>query len=620
MLVYGDRARTADPRAEIAALKARMAGLDAPGLPIERHARLAAVFIAASELAQGLADAAATAAGADTPTPEEDAATALLMALARALLASWEALEPLPLEGGGAGEGVCADGVGKDTGGAARASRFETGARTPSQPSPFEGEGLLERLAALPLPASITLKSAEGYAFYALYPEAYAAAARKLSAGPGATVIGVRSIGLGLAAVVAAELGADPPFSVRPVGPPFQRRLVLAPALEAALRARSAGRFVVVDEGPGLSGSSFGAVADTLERLSVARARVSFLPGHGGDLGPQASAPHRARWATAERPCVDVEALILQAERPANRLPSWFLDLTNGAPGRLQDLSGGGWRALRYAGEADWPAVDAFQERRKFLLEGGDTPWLLKFQGLGAAGERAFAHARRLAEAGFTPPARALRHGFTATPWLAEAGPLRLTPATRRAFAAHLGRYFGWRAAHLPASDDAGASLPALLEMARVNAVEALGEAAGQSPALDPARWNEAPAVRRVWTDNRLHAREWLTLPDGRWLKTDAVDHSSAHDLVGAQDIAWDVAGARTEFDLDPDETEAMLEGVQPVDRRLVELLEPAYLAFQLGAFTMATDAHAGWPEEQARLRRTADSYRHRLALHLGLA
>ena len=620
MLVYGDATRTADPRAQIAALKARMAGLDAPGPPIERHARLAAVFIAASELAQGLADAAMTAAGADTPTPEQDAATALLMGLARELLASWEALEPLPLEGRGAGEGVCADGVRRDTGGAARASRFETGAHTPAQSSPFEGEGLLERLADLPLPASIELKSAEGHAFYALYPEAYAAAARKLSAGSDFTVIGVRSIGLGLAAVVAAELGADPPFSVRPVGPPFQRRLVLAPALEAALSTRSAGRFVVVDEGPGLSGSSFGAVADALERLGVSRARISFLPGHGGDLGPQASAPHRARWATAERPCVDVDALILQAERPANRLPSWFLDLTNGAPGRLQDLSGGGWRALRYAAEADWPAVDAFQERRKFLLEGGGAPWLLKFAGLGHAGERAFTHARRLAEAGFTPSARGLRYGFTATPWLAEAEPLRLTPATRRAFAAHLGRYLGWRAANLPAPEDAGAGLPALLEMARVNAVEGLGEVAAAASALDPARWAEAPAVRRVWTDNRLHAREWLTLPDGRWLKTDAVDHASAHDLVGAQDIAWDVAGARAEFDLDVDETEALLEAAGPVDCSLARLLEPAYLAFQLGAFTMASDAHRGWPAEQARLRRAADGYRGRLASSLGLA
>ena len=38
--------------------------------------------------------------------------------------------------------GVRARHLGKSTGGAAsRAIRFDTGARTPSQPSPFEGEG-----------------------------------------------------------------------------------------------------------------------------------------------------------------------------------------------------------------------------------------------------------------------------------------------------------------------------------------------------------------------------------------------------------------------------------------------------------------------------------------------
>jgi hypothetical protein len=588
VLVYGDQARAADPQAEIAALRDRLAGLDDPGLPIERHARLAALFIAASELAQGLADAAMSKAGGDLRTAEQDLCAELLVRLARMLLASWRGL-PDPFAAPG-GIGVVS--------------------------------ATLDDLAGRPLPASVQLKSAEGYAFYALYPEAYAEAARQLSVGPAAMVMGVRSIGLGLAAVAAAALRAEPPLSVRPVGHPFARHLQLTPALEAELRACIDRAFVVVDEGPGLSGSSFGAVADTLERLGAPRDRISFLPGHGGELGAEASEAHRARWATAKRPSVDFDALALGGAEPARRLAGWFADLTGGQPGRLQDVSGGGWRALRYAREADWPAVDAYQERRKFLLRGRGETWLLKFVGLGAAGERAFDHARRLGEAGVSPPARALRYGFLATPWLAGTTSLQLRPQDRRDFAAHLGRYLGWRADHLPAPEAAGAGLADLREMLRVNAVEALGDPAADAPALDPARWATAPPLRRVWTDNRLHAREWLAAPDGRWLKTDAVDHAAAHDLIGAQDLAWDVAGARVEFDLSEAETGVLLAALSAsasVRVELVALLEPAYLAFQLGAFGMASDAHAGWPDEQARLRRTADLYRDRLARSLGI-
>ena len=446
--------------------------------------------------------------------------------------------------------------------------------------------------------------------------------ANSLARGP-TTVIGVRSIGLGLAAVVAAALGAEAPVSVRPVGHPFRRTISLSPAIERELRRRASGRFVIVDEGPGLSGSSFGAVSDALEALGIARESISFLPSHGGDPGPQAQEAHRQRWRAASRPYVTADALVIQAPQPGHRLAAWFSDLTDGEPRRVNDVSGGGWRRLHSADEGDWPAVDTFQERRKLLLHHADRRWLLKFAGLGARGERAFEQARKLGEAGFCPAPVALRYGFMATPWLDGAGPLRLADGDRTAFAVHLGRYLGWRAAHLPAPSDAGAGLPELLEMARVNAVEALGEAAAAASVLQPLRWASAPPARRVWTDNRLHAREWLSLPEGGWLKTDAVEHAAAHDLVGAQDIAWDVAGARVEFGLDAMETALLLEQLAasaPVDPDLVALLEPAYLAFQLGSFSMAADAHGHWSQEQARLRRAADAYRIRLIAGLGLS
>ncbi len=582
MLVYGDAVRVEDPRRTLAALRDGLETLEAPGPAVERHARLASLFIAAAELAQGLADAAMAAQGADGPSAQEDAALAVVLQLAQALLGSWRAL----------------------------------GAETDAPDVDHSAlQAALAAIGRMSLPAVVQLRTGEGYAFYALYPEAYAMAALQITS-PGEQVIGIRSIGSGLASIVAAALGAAPPVTVRPVGPPFRRCLRLQPALQTRLKAGAG--FIVVDEGPGLSGSSFGAVADALEGMGAAASAIAFLSGHAGDLGVQASDAHRTRWRTAERHCIPFEALVLDAEASGHRLASWFADLAE--EGGLRDISGGGWRAERYADPASWPAVNTHQERRKFLLEGPSGPWLLKFTGLGAVGERSFAHAQVLAAAGFAPAASALRYGFMAQPWLSDWRPLELLPEHRPRFARHLGEYLGWRAAHLPAPDGAGAGLPVLLEMARVNAIEALGDQAARSPALSDGRWAAATPIRRVWTDNRLHAHEWLEHADGGWLKTDGVDHAAAHDLIGAQDIAWDVAAARVEFGLDAAETTILLKAVgerADVDPDLAALLEPAYLAFQLGAYSMAAQAHAGWAQERQRLDGAAATYRRRLAERL---
>ena len=592
-----------------------MGELDAPGPPIERHARITAAFMAASTLAQGLADAAMLHAGGDVLTEEQAAAMALVMSLAHALLASWEAISSLPSDN----RATLRSGL-RQHGGEATPNAPAHVLRQSSIRAKAEAHAALERLAKMSLPACVKLKSAEGYGFYALYPEAYAAASRRLSVGAEATVVGVRSIGLGLAAVAAVALRAAAPFSVRPIGPPYQRRLALTPGLQAELQARGASPFVVVDEGPGRSGSSFGAVADAFEAMGVARERISFLPGHGDELGPEASRPHRARWTVAERPHVSFDELVLHAERPGWRLETWFEDLCAGCSWRLRDLSGGAWRTLRYGAESAWPAANTFQERRKLLLETEEGGWLLKFIGLGGAGERAFDHARRLGEAGFAPPPAALRYGFMAEPWRTDARTLRLSPSLRPAFVTHLGRYLGWRAAHLPAPPEAGAELETLREMAHVNACKAFGDRACEARGLDRALWADAPPIRRVWTDNRLHAQEWLHLGDDGWLKTDAVDHAAAHDLVGAQDIAWDVAGAKVEFDLDDPETQVLLDAMGDQAKPqtgLVELMATAYMAFQLGAYTLAAEAHSGHPREQARLAAAASRYGARLERRL---
>ena len=570
MLFYGDRSRTEDARAKLAGVVRALREAEAMPVGIARHGALAAAFIEAGELAQGIADAEFEARGGrDGRSPAGDAALALLTRLAAAVRSSWDSgfalFHPVPA-------------------------------------------GLFGALGASPLPEALRTKRAEGFAFYALYPESYLAAARSAGFPPGGPIkaIGVRSIGAALGALVAAAVGAPPPVTVRPVGHPFRRELSLTEELETELLSDASASFAVADEGPGLSGSSFGAVADFLEDRGVSPGRVHLFPSHAGGPGPQASPRRRARWATARRHVVEFDALA------AHRLPSWVADLAGAPDGPLEELSGGGWRRLRYAREADWPPVHAQGERRKFLLRADGRTWLLKFAGLGREGERKAERGRALHAAGFAPAVAGFRHGFLVEEWIGGARPLDRGARGGARLVERVGRYLGFRARRFPAEAGQGASLAELRGMARHNTAEAMGEEwARRSDRSTAGLEAHEPRLRRVETDNRLHAWEWLAMPDGRLLKTDALDHHAAHDLVGCQDVAWDVAGALVELGLEGErgtlfaavEREA---GVHCAPG-LVALLTPCYLAFQLGACAMAAQVAA--PDEAARLAAAGERY-----------
>jgi hypothetical protein len=367
------------------------------------------------------------------------------------------------------------------------------------------------------------------------------------------------------------------------MGHPFRREVQVGEALRAKL-ARHAGPFAIVDEGPGLSGSSFGAVADLLADLGVAPERMVFLPSHANDVGPEARPEHRARWAGVAKRPASLETLL--ADEP---LAGWFEDLT-GPVAAIEDLSGGAWAA----GRLDAPPTHGAFERRKFRLTTENGVWLVKFAGLGAFGEAKYGRARTLARAGAGPEPLALRRGFLIERWIeGSPGP----DVDRTGLIEHVGRYLGLRAVAFPAEEGAGASLEDLAVMARTNLAE-LGLDPAGVPAPPPQR-----SAKPVHVDGRLHRWEWLTTPDGRLIKTDALDHSVAHDLVGCQDIAWDVAGARLELGLSEDETArlcAALAGVcdRPVDMALLAFYDVAYPAFQAGLWSLA-----GADAEVARYR-----------------
>ena len=312
------------------------------------------------------------------------------------------------------------------------------------------------------------------------------------------------------------------------------------------------------------------------------RERIAFLPGHTNPLGSKASEDHRTRWTSAQKPVVPTSDLL------GDHLPRWLEPLIGSLDQPVLDISGGGWRPLWSAAEHDWPAVNPSWERMKFLARARRKTWLVKFAGLGRIGEAKLALAQRLQTAGFGPDVAGLAHGWLVTRWHEEAHPTRPTPD-------ELTRYLGLRACW--AAPQRGASPDELLAMARHNAPAQLGT---WSPDLAAVR------SRPVLIDGRMDAHEWLRLPSGKLLKADALDHHATHDLVGCQDIAWDLAGAIAELSLPHDDAIALANHFD-VDAPTLDFHRRGYLAFRLGAHRMSEGMTT--VEEQPRHAAAGERY-----------
>lgn len=577
MLVYGDRQvieRSASVRGAIAALLDE-AALAEPGAV--RHTLVVRAFVRMAELAQGVADAEFERHGCDSRSAAQQRCAEVLVMLARLVDASWQRQ------------------LGRSLG------RF--------------GQ-IAAQLSALDVPPRIRVKRAEGFAHYALYPETYLEAARRSGLGATTRVIGIRSIGLGLAALVSATLGAAPPVSLRPVGHPFRRRIAASPELAAELAGDAAGDFAIVDEGPGLSGSSFAAVADLLEEVGIPAHHIHFFPSHAHGPGPEAAPRVRTRWRDTAQHHADLTEAGAGGHSVLDRIEDAVRDLLGPLDGPLRDISGGAWRAHHYGESDPLPPSDPQRERRKFLARARGEPWLVKFAGLDEDGALKLQRAAALAQAGFGPEPAGLCYGFMVERWV-DGIPLDRRSMSKATLLAALGAYLGFRARSFPA-DAAGASLDGLREMACANTQEALGAAAAEALAarLRNAADIQAPVVP-VHIDGRLHAWEWLGAERAWPVKTDAVDHSCGHDLVGCQDIAWDIAGAAVEHSLDEAERD-MLRGEvaracgRPVEPALIEVLTPCYLAFQLGLWTQAVETSDGM--EAMRQHSILERYRNGLA------
>lgn len=466
----------------------------------------------------------------------------------------------------------------------------------------------------------------EGFSFYALYPEQYLLAAgswladHPAGAAPRGVVVGVRSIGTTLAAVVATVLRAAgrevQSLTVRPTGHPYARQVELA-GVQCAPGAWG----LIVDEGPGLSGSSMAATAAALVRAGIDRTRLAFLPGHGRDPGSAGDDDVRAWWQSTPRYVGDARQLTFHGRS----LPDGLAAALAESLVQMEDFSGGLWRHAVYADTGAWPPVCTAFERIKLCatLTGGARV-LFKFLGLAAStpdlvstADRAAALLEERAAHGIGPQVLGTAQGYVATAWVAgePLAAAAITPARIGAAGAYVAQVAG---APLSEHDD-WAARARLAEMLAVNTREALGE---EAAARIPRLTAQAAACHRRYGDGRMQPHEWLVDGQGRLVKVDPVGHDHDHTLIGSQSVLWDLAGLIVEWGLDDAAAACLLRAYQgaggtAVDAATLDFYRAAYLAFRLGQCTLAAQVHD--PTERERLWAAAGDYAARLAAQLGL-
>lgn len=399
----------------------------------------------------------------------------------------------------------------------------------------------VDLLARMRLPKQVRVSKQEGFAYYGLYPEMYVRAARQFEGEmrPNrVAVIGIRSIGTTLASLVAGALTCiTRTFTVRPRGHPFDRYLALSRPFEAELAGLRGWTFAVVDEGPGLSGSSFASVARVLSRIGVPESRILLFPSWLPDGSTFVSDDARAVWVRLRK------------------FASEFDDLPDAT-----NVSRGRWH-----------------ERRKYLA--GDR--LFKFAGLGAYNSPKLDRARLLARRGFTPPVHGVTRGFIEQTFV-DGTPLSVRDVNP-VLLKTMRDYLTFLRSDFPVATPV--PFDEVMRMIAVNVAESLGLAwVFRVEQLERFRGAVLDGTR-VAVDGRMLPHEWLRTSHG-YVKTDALDHHDDHFFPGCQDIAWDIAGACAEFRLGRQERE-FLSSAAPLPR-VIPFYEVAYLAYRTGYTTLA--------------------------------
>lgn len=467
---------------------------------------------------------------------------------------------------------------------------------------------------------TVDVKVPEGFAFYGLMPQSYRdqalrwALEHENAPDRRVLVVGIRTIGTTLSAVVMATLRARgfraKRITVRPSGQPLERRL------EVPLPGAPFG--IVVDEGPGLSGSSMLAAAEAMRRTGIDD--IALFPAHGNGPGG-APAEARSRWRSFRSyPAMDSPQRFGErtlAEELWTGVRTAFGDLV-----RVTEVGGGMWRAAHYGGERAWPAVLRPLERPKLLCASQDGGRVLfKFCGHATAPgmERTLAaqNARRsapLAALGFAPRLLGEMHGFVAWEWV-DGRPLGIQDASLP-FLVRMGAYIA-RAALPPLSPEAShEARERTAAMLRANAGEILGNEAVRAAEAEFRKGRDEPSAPGAG-DGHLAPHEWIRSRSGAIVKTDVGGHDVDHTWTGPQPVIWDLAGALEEWDLHGAQAEAMLRGYgdaggPPPAPATLHAYRTAFAAHRAGQTAFFAEVERDAPE-RARLELARERWRAQL-------
>jgi hypothetical protein len=443
---------------------------------------------------------------------------------------------------------------------------------------------LLKAARTLPALEQLSISTPEGFAYYALHPLAYADVMQQIPACERLLIVGIRSIGTTLSAVTAAAARAAgivaERITVRPQGHPYNRTAEFTPEQMAAVgRAVSSGAtFIVVDEGPGLSGSSFLAVAEALEQVGAPTGKIILVSAHEPDVDMLCAENAARRWQRFR--CIPAGG---EARRPS---------------GAEEFIGGGQWRSRAFTNEFEWPASWTSFERLKYLssTQQGERR-LFKFAGLGHYGDGALEREKKVAAAGFGPMPREESDGFVSYPMI-NGRPLFHADLSA-GILARMAEYcaFRQRLFAVELSD-----LNSLQEMADHN----LRELGLKLPV-------ELRLEHPVIADGRMQPHEWIWSAAGELLKTDSGSHGDDHFFPGPTDIAWDLAGAIVEWQMNEQQTAEFLNRYRRASgddaSARIDGFIKAYTVFRLAYCLMAANAMDG-SDEQPRLRQAADVYR----------
>ncbi|HKN37026.1 MAG TPA: hypothetical protein VJX16_27600 [Terriglobales bacterium] len=445
---------------------------------------------------------------------------------------------------------------------------------------------LIEDVDRVAVPQEIVLSPPEGFAYYALHPLDFANLAEQIASSrtSGLAVIGIRSIGTALSAIATAACrqqrrSADR-ITVRPTGHPYNRTLEFTPQqLEWVRRQQTlSSDFLVVDEGPGRSGSSFLSVGEALVAEGVSPECILFLGSRPADPAQLCAHDAASRWNR------------FRFAYPETLVYRYFSnDLY---------IGGGIWRKLFINPQSQLPACWPQMERFKFLS--CDKTSVLKFEGFGRFGDAILHRARYLARAGFGPSAEPAGDGMIRYQFIP--GILLHRTEVSNTLLERIAHYCAFRKSEF--------SVPVqptqIAEMLRFN----LSQAFDIDWDFDP----ELLATKNpVLVDGRMQPHEWIRSTDGDVIKVDGCTHGDDHFFPGPTDIAWDLAGAIIEWNLDAKATEYLLATFHRLSgddlRPRIPIFTVAYTVFRLAYCKMARTTLLESDDEPV-LRRAIAYYR----------